>query len=340
MPVSIRVERHAGFCQAYEIVCRPWKVSEMSSSTDTLGVLVGVDWSAPSRTAVRWAACEATMRNVPLTLVHVIYAQARRPNVFGTPAVGAASELNQQQEAAGHKIIADALEVVEGSLEFGPRPDVDTRILLGPPVSTLVGISKDAQMVVVGCRGDGMLDRVLLGSVSTGLVHHAHCPVAVIHDDAPGVLQLSQLPVVVGIDGSPASELATAVAFDEASRRGVGLIALHAWSDADLFEIGSTEWSAQQASAVEGLAERLAGWQERYPDVSVDRRIVSGHPVRHLLEAADSSQLVVVGDRGRGGFAGMLLGSVSTAVVHAARVPVIVARSQRPGETGINAACS
>ncbi|WP_375481420.1 universal stress protein [uncultured Mycobacterium sp.] len=302
----------------------------MANSTRTLGILVGVDWSASSRLAVRWAAHEATMRNVPLTLVHVILAQLWRLNVFGAHAVSAASGLSQQQEAAGQKVIADAVKVVEGSLAFGPRPQIDSRLLLGPPVSTLVDLSKDAQMVALGCRGEGMLDRVLLGSVSTGLVHHAHCPVAVIHDFAPGSMRLSQRPVLVGIDGSPASELATAIAFDEASRRGVGLIALHAWSDADLFEIGTTEWSAQEADAVESLAERLAGWQERYPDVSVDRRIVSGHPARHLLDAAESAQLVVVGNRGRGGFAEMLLGSVSTAVVHAARVPVIVARSWQP----------
>ncbi|BBZ12752.1 hypothetical protein MBRA_29470 [Mycobacterium branderi] len=224
----------------------------------------------------------------------------------------------------GQRIIAGATRIVDG-LEFSPT-QIDREVLLGQPVSELVDLSKHARMLVVGCRGQSLLDRVLLGSVSTGLVHHAHCPVAVIHDENPPSLQPCQLPVVVGIDGSPASELATAIAFDEASWRGVELIALHAWSDADEFDIGSTEWSAQQAGAVEVLAERLAGWQERYPDVSVDRRIVADRPTRHLLDAAKSAQLVVVGSHGRGGFAGMLLGSVSTAVAQAARVPVIVAR--------------
>ncbi len=78
-------------------------------------------------------------------------------------------------------------------------------------------------MVVVGCRGQGAVARVLLGSVSSGLVHHAHCPVAVIHDEDPLTARSPQAPVVVGVDGSPTSELATEIAFDEASpRRGIG----------------------------------------------------------------------------------------------------------------------
>jgi nucleotide-binding universal stress UspA family protein len=179
---------------------------------------------------------------------------------------------------------------------------------------------------VVGCRGQEALQRNLLGSVSTGLIHHAHCPVAVIHDEAPILLGTSQLPVLVGIDGSPASELATAIALDEASFRGVDLLAVHAWTDSDTSRVLSKQWSTLQSRAAEILAERLAGWQERYPDVTVHRRLVFDRPARNLIEASESAQLVVVGSHGRGGFAGMLIGSVSAAVVHAARIPVIVAR--------------
>ena len=175
---------------------------------------------------------------------------------------------------------------------------------------------------MVGCRGRGALRRGLLGSVSTGLIHHAHCPVAVIHDKVPSLMQ----PVLVGIDGSPASELATAIAFDEASWRGVDLVPLHTWSDAEVSDVPSQEWSAQQAAAEEPLAERITGWQDRYPDVSVEGVVVWDQPARRLLDQSESTQLVIVGSHGRGGFTGMLLGSVSTAVVHGARIPVIVAR--------------
>jgi nucleotide-binding universal stress UspA family protein len=130
----------------------------------------------------------------------------------------------------------------------------------------------------------------------------------------------------VGIDGSPASELATAVAFDEASWRGVELVALHAAHDSDPFGIHQLEWAEVEPKAYEALAERLAGWQERYPDVRVRRVVVFDRPADHLLEQAKTAQLVVVGTRGHGEFAGLLLGSVSAAVVQATLTPVIVAR--------------
>ena len=222
-------------------------------------------------------------------------------------------------------MIADAVKTAEDSLESRKAPQVSTELLYSPPVPTLVDQSQEAQMVVVGCRGQGALRRILLGSVSTGLVHHAHCPVAVIHDEAPTSQQPSELPVLVGIDGSQLSELAAAVAFDEASWRGVELAALHAWSDTRRFALPHKEWLGLQPSAEETLSECLAGFQERYPDVPVRRQIVCGHPARHLLDQSEAAQLVVVGSHGRGGFAG-LLGSVSTEVVHGARAPVIVAR--------------
>jgi nucleotide-binding universal stress UspA family protein len=181
-------------------------------------------------------------------------------------------------------------------------------------------------MMVVGCRGHGALKRRLLGSVSSGLVHHAHCPVAVIHDEDPLMDDPARAPVLVGIDGSPASELATAIAFDQASRRRVGLVAMHAWAEQGLYSFLNVDWQRQMEAGEEALAERLAGWQERYPDVSVDRRLVNGEPGAQLVEASETAQLTVVGSHGRGGFAGMLLGSVSSAVAQAARMPVIVAR--------------
>jgi nucleotide-binding universal stress UspA family protein len=130
----------------------------------------------------------------------------------------------------------------------------------------------------------------------------------------------------LGTDGSPASELATEIAFDEASRRGVDLVAIHAWSDAAVSEIFEIEWPVVEEEAQRSLAESLAGWHERYPDVCVHRFVARDRAARHLIDKADAAQLVVVGSHGRGGLSRMLLGSVSNAVLHSVRVPVIVAR--------------
>jgi nucleotide-binding universal stress UspA family protein len=302
----------------------------MSSSATHSEIVVGVDGSSSSTKAVRWAAREAQMRNVPLRLVHVSVTPAWGPApwLLADVPLPIPAEEDPARESEGRRVLTDAIKYVEYGSEGEPLPEVKAEVFFSVPVSVLVDLSKEAQLVVVGCRGKHALSRVLLGSVSSGLIHHAHCPVAVIHDEAPYALKPSNLPVVVGIDGSPASELATEIAFDEACRRGVDLVALHAWQDVKLEAVPSMEWSAQESLGKEILGERLAGWSERYPDVSVDRRVVWGDPAGHLLEAAESAQLVVVGSHGRGGFAGMLLGSVGTAVSHAARVPVIVARQR------------
>jgi nucleotide-binding universal stress UspA family protein len=266
------------------------------------------------------------MRHVPLTVVHVVPPLSVAASALAWPAGRVPQEVLEIQENDGRRVIADAIKVVVDSATCGSRPEINSEMLLGRDVPALVDLSKDAQLMVVGCRGRTGQHRRSLGSVSTGLIHHAHCPVAVIHDEVPSSLQSPKLPVVLGIDGSRASESAIAIAFDEASWRGVDLVALHVWSDTDISTVFGIDSSAVQSAADKTLAESLAGWQERYPEVVVRRVVEFERPVRHLLELAEKAQLVVVGSHGRGGFAGMVLGSVSTAVAQEARVPVIVGR--------------
>lgn len=287
------------------------------------GVVVGTDGSPSAQAAVRWAAREAALRHVALTVVHVAASLPVALSMAVWPAGRIPEEVLEDEEAKARTVIDDAVKMVRDL--GGDRPEVDSELLFGKAVPSLVDLSKEAKLVVVGCRGRSAQDRRLLGSVSTGLVHHAHCPVALIHDEGQPRPD-DDRPVLVGIDGSRASELAMAMAFDEASWRSVDLVALHVWSDADMSFVHSIEDSALQTAAETTLAESLAGWQERYPEVTVHRLVEIECPVTHLLEHAKRAQLVVVGSHGRGGFAGMLLGSVSTAVAHAASVPVIVAR--------------
>ena len=166
----------------------------MSSRRTHSGVVVGVDGSPSARVAVQWAACEATMHDVPLTLVHAAPPLMPSSTLLAWPPAPGPAELRRWQEDEARKIIADAIKAVEDIAEGGDRPEINSELLFSAPVPTLVDLSKEAQMVVVGCRGQGALRRGLLGSVSTGLVHHAHCPVAVVHNEVPSSLRSSKLP--------------------------------------------------------------------------------------------------------------------------------------------------
>jgi nucleotide-binding universal stress UspA family protein len=294
----------------------------MTTDTSQLGILVGVDGSTYSDAALRFAVREAVMRNVELTIVHVVSPMIGGYSGVGISGAALPPDIGQWLEEEARELVDEAAGAAREAAGGDVRIRTETPFV--PVVPSLIDLSKQAQMIVVGSRGRGALRRALLGSISTAMLHHAHCPVAIVHgQESP---EHRDAPVVVGIDGSQASERATALAFEEASMRHAELVALHAWSDSELPEIDTIPWTSITADAEETLAERLAGWQERYPDVVVRRVVVRDYPARNLLAEAESAQLVVVGSHGRGGFAGMLLGSVSTAVAQGAHAPVIVAR--------------
>lgn len=289
-------------------------------------IVVGIDGSSASKRAVDWAARDAAMRKVPLAVVTVLDPPSGM-TLRGVPMPMPPGYLRAREDQ-GRTTLDDSLKIVQDSTKQVGHVEVNTQLVIGHPASALVDLSKNAEIIVVGSHGRGAVARHLLGSVSTALVHHGHCPVAVIHDEDSSMLHPSQAPVLLGIDGSAASEPAIAIAFDEASWRGVELVAAHAWSDTSMFGFRVPDWSRVRSEAEELLTERLAGWQERYPDVEVVRDVVADQPARQLVERSESAQLLVVGSHGRGGFTGMLLGSVSTSLVQTARIPVIVARQR------------
>lgn len=297
----------------------------MSDGSGHLDVVVGVDGELSTWDALRWASNEAAMRNGTLTLVHIADETLTGPPDMPWAAYPSPSDIRREaQQEEGEKILAEARRIA-GHIAHGRPLVVRTKFMFAQPMWALTDLSKEARLIVVGCGRKDAHARNPLGPISAGLVHHAHCPVAVVRDDGLSKRSVRQ-PVLVGVDGSPASELAMQIAFDEASQRGVDLIALHAWSDSEVSDVPSLETSALAGRASEILAERLAGWQEQYPDVVIHRSVVWDDPAGQLLDASRFAQLVVVGSHGRGAIAGTLLGSVSTAVVRKSCIPVIVAR--------------
>lgn len=293
----------------------------MLSTTKRYGIIAGVDGSPESDAAVRWAAHDAAIRGLPLTLVHV--ASPADATWSQAPTL---EESPEEQQAEGRSLLDHASRIARGALADTQQIQINGELLSSSAtVTTLVEQSTDAELIAVGSRGRGALSRGILGSVSSGLIRHAHCPVALIRDGAQQMSSPTEGPVLVGVDGAT-SDLAAEIAFEEASLRHADLMALHAWNDVDMNAIPGQDWSATTAKEGGVLADALAGWQQRYPGVPVHSRLVCDRAAHALVDASESAQLVVVGTHGSGALAGVLLGSVSNAVVQAVHTPVIVAR--------------
>lgn len=163
----------------------------MSSATAPHnGILVAVDGSGCSDDAVRWAAAEAVLRRQKLSIVNIVSPLTDGwygAGMFGSPIT---AEFGAWQQDEADKIIAAAVRIARDSVD-GADLDISTEVPLTAVVPTLIDFSKQAAMIVLGSRGMGAVGRLLLGSVSTALVHHAHCPVAIIRgplsEDRPTV---------------------------------------------------------------------------------------------------------------------------------------------------------
>ncbi|AUS77316.1 universal stress protein [Actinoalloteichus sp. AHMU CJ021] len=299
--------------------------------TTTVGhhIVVGVDGSDAALNATRWAAEEARERRVPLVLAHAYLPLfVTYPGVVTTPESVDAIIQSQRDDVAQY--LNRATEV---ATEVAPNVDIRPETRMEGPVPALIALSRQAQLVVLGSRGRGGFSSLLVGSAATALAAHGHSPIAVIRGRTPTEPPPETGPIVVGVDGSPTSERAIALAFDEAAFRGADLLAVHTWIDAAFesdFELtrNMVDWQAVEAAEELVLAERLAGWQERYPDVRVQRMVVRDRPGPGLLSQAERARMIIVGSRGRGGFTGMLLGSTSRTLLHHASCPVIIARPE------------
>jgi len=294
----------------------------MTGAIEGRPIVVGIDGSDSARRAATWAAAEATRRHTGLRLVTAVGSAAFSSAGGFVPPQGFFDELESQARA----LLAAAEAEVRAAY---PDLEVQVRLCAGGAAAVLLDESKLAALVVLGSHDAEGGHLLTGGSVAVGLAAHGHCPTVVLRG---GTLPTSG-PVVVGVDGSPASELAVALAFEEASARRAELVAVHAWIEYGSGSIAQyvADWSFVEGHEREVLAERLSGWQEKYPDVTVRRVLSEDKPVRVLLSCAEGAQLLVVGNRGHGGFTGLLLGSTSRKLIHSAPCPLMVAR---PSESG------
>jgi len=290
-----------------------------ASSSSARPVVVGVDGSDPSIAAAVYGADLARRRRLPLLLVHVT------PwNLSGTVAPTPSADLGGALEESAEQLLRTVqAEVLERT---GPLPAVSSRVLDDYPVPGLCRISGEAAVLVLGRRGSRGLPGLMAGSTASGVVQHARCPVVVL--PAEDTTRAGQRrPVVVGVEAAPEDEQVLAFAVAEAADRRTDLVAVHAWREIAL-EVSArrptpfVDWTGVAEEEQALLAESVAGWRDKEPDVAIREVLVRDRPATALREAALDAELLVVGHRHRPALA--RLGSTVHGLLHRAPCPLVV----------------
>ncbi|MGV9665985.1 universal stress protein [Nocardia niigatensis] len=276
-------------------------------------VVVAVDGTTSADAAAAWAGSEAALHGCGLRIVYSI----GLPSGFG-PGLALGNARPDWGRTDGELVLSRAREIAQRAA--GRAIDIETDLSLELITGELIEQSRHARLVVVGSTGKS--GRAALGSVSMAVTRHAHSPVAVVRD----YTESSSRPVLVGVDGSPGGERAMRLAFEEAAARGVGVVAVYAWSDTAGLALTAFDWDSIADAEYAVLTHWLSPWTEKYPTVAVEPKVVLDDPAGALLTEAENAQLAVIGSHGRGGFGGMLLGSTAHTVSQSAACPVIVAR--------------
>ncbi|MFE7761037.1 universal stress protein [Streptomyces sp. NPDC057438] len=288
-------------------------------------VIVGVDGSASSIGAVEAAAREAHLRGAGLRIVHAFGHGPGHLPTGGPP-------WNPADHGLEPMVRGALARAEERAHAIAPDIEITRSVVAGDALEVLEIESRSALLAVVGSRGLGSFAGLLLGSTAVHLAAHGRCPLMVVRGrpDPAG-------PVVLAVDGSEAGEAAVEFAFAEAALRKVPLVAVHVWNT---WSERAYEGPGDPLTAVVADADRLreaeqhlldetvASWQKAHPQVVVERRLVRSRIRPALIDASRGAQLVVAGARGRGGFTGLLLGSVSQALLHHAHCPVTVVRGK------------
>lgn len=271
--------------------------------------------------ALEWAARIADHRRLPLRLVHA-----------GRAGRDLLEEAHDRlREANGLLQEAEAIARAAGA-----QGEVSSHLIPGEPGHVLVAESERAHLVVVASRGHSRMHDTFASSTAMYTVTHCRCPVVVIRPEQPAGEDMREAVgrVLVGVDGTPLSADVIDFAFREAERLGVGVTALHTWiqpvasgHDALVPFAGDLEALQHENEAI--LSESLAATIADHPDVDVRQVTMQIAASVALIESSMGARLVVIGSRGRGPIAGLLLGSTSQAVLHNAGCPVAIIHAPR-----------
>lgn len=280
-------------------------------------VVVGVDGSDDSGHALTWSAGEAQRRGDVLQIIYCLHMPIVTDPFASTTTVPQIADLREHAEG-----VLEA--VADTARQMAPSLDVRTELSIRPPSTGLLEASEDASLVVVGTRGLSALGALFLGSVSTRVAAHAACPTIVV----PAGEHVALGPVVVGVDGSEHGDAALRFAVAEAAVRGSELVVVHGRRSTEGLDLPAEFERSEQAQAEALVAEALERARVgEHPEVTVTTRMITASPTDAVVDAGREAAMTVVGSRGRGGFKGMLLGSVSQAVLHSAQSPVAVVQA-------------
>lgn len=285
-------------------------------------IIVGVDGSTASRDALRWAIEEAHLWHGEVEAVHAwsYPVMTYVPGVVPPPTFARAG-----LEAEARHVLNTTVDAVVGDAPPGLR--LERVVVEGSAARELIQRSRHADMLVVGHRGHGGFTGLLLGSVAEQCAVHAGCPSVITRpvEKADSATPGREARVVVGVDGSEPGRRALQWAADEAQRRGADLEVVHAWHP-PIQPLGLVLPAVDHASAEangKALLDAAASAVANRPFI-VAPMLIEGSPARCLLEVSTGAALLVLGSRGRGGFAGLLLGSVSSQALHHAQCPVVL----------------
>lgn len=287
---------------------------------DGSAVLVGFDASPAAERAVRWAAAEASLRQVPLVVCHAW--------TWPYPLTPRDADALEIVRRMGAMALDDGARLARKS---APGLDVRPLLMRGTPPGALLDASADAALIVIGARGAGGFDKLPIGSTAVHVPAHADRPVVVVPAREP---RRAAKRIVVGVDGSPASEAALRFALREARSRDAAVTLVCAWWDPAALpgpdRLPFTDPGAVRKQAEAWFAAAVEPCLAAHPGVAAERRFVVERAHRVLAAEAEEAMLLVVGDRGIGSSPRTLLGAVTRAVLHEAPCPVAVVHERDP----------